>query len=168
MSWCRGFLLFAALVVLGACGFHPLYGKADSKNAPKELASVEIKPIPDRIGQILHNHLLDLMNSRGRPSKPAYALTVNLSEGTEHLAVRKSAFVTRANLRVSANFTLTERSNGKALYSGKTLVVSGYDILSSDFATMAAEKDARERAVTEIGYAIRLKLAVFFSQRKSE
>jgi LPS-assembly lipoprotein len=46
-------------------------------------------------------------------------------------------------------------------------VVSSYDILSSNFATLMAEKDAKTRAVREMSQIIRTQLAVFFVQRRA-
>lgn len=162
----RSSALLAALVLLGACGFRPLYGSKEKGAAAAELAAVEIKPIADRAGQQLHNLLLDRINPRGRPAKPRYVLKIRLTQSIERLAVRKTAFSTRANLRLIAAFVLAPAGGGEVLVSGTSLAISSYNILNSEFATLTSEKDARSRATGQLAEDIRTRLAVFFTQRK--
>ncbi len=164
MWWSKAIVL-SGFILLSACGFRPLYGTggggAEGRDA---LAQIQIKPIADRSGQQLRNHLLDLMTPRGQPAAARYILSVTLSESIRNLAVRKTALATRANLRLQASFVLSEKATGKRLHSDKTLVVSGYNILGADFATLQAVKDARARALRETAENIRVRLGVFFAQ----
>lgn len=160
-------IVFAGAVLLAACGFRPLYsrGDGDAPGVTSYLQSIQVDLIADRSGQLLHNRLLDLLNPRGRPVSPQYLLKVRLSEGTESLAVQKNAFATRANLTVRARILLyPARSQDKPIYAGDSLVVSSYNILNSDFATLMAEKDARSRAIREVANDIRTKLSVYFTE----
>ena len=163
MSSFKFFSFFVALFVLQGCGFQPLYGGSKQAASP-EFTRIKVESIPDRIGQLLHNHLLSALNPKGRPLKPLYVLNTKLTEGSTSLAVRKSAFATRANLTVSANFNLINALNGQSLYSGKSALTVSYNILDSEFATLAAQKDARSRAVREISHGIRNQLGVYFSR----
>jgi LPS-assembly lipoprotein len=161
-------LVCALLLALGACGFRPLYGPRDTSSVPADLALIEIKPIKDRVGQELHNHLLDMLNPRGEAASPRYTLTVALTESAEGFAVQKTAFATRSSLTVTASFTLAERSREpKTLVSGSSAATSSYDILRNDFATLAAEKDARSRALLLIAEDIRVRLAAHFQRGPS-
>ncbi len=157
--------LLAALFLLGACGFRPLYGSKERGTSAAELAAVEIKPIADRAGQQLHNLLLDRINPRGRPARPRYILKIRLTQGIERLAVRKTAFSTRANLRLTAIFELETAGEREVLVSGSSLAISSYNILNSEFATLTSEKDARSRATGQLAEDIRVRLAVFFARR---
>ncbi|MDH5748498.1 MAG: LPS assembly lipoprotein LptE [Rhodospirillales bacterium] len=147
-----------------ACGFQPLYGTSDTGGGRDALAHTQIKPIADRSGQQLRNHLLDLMTPRGQSPTPLYTLAVSLSESTNHIAVRKTALATRANFNLTASFILTDTATGRVLYGDKTQVLSGYNILISDFATLQSVKDARARALREAAEQIRVRLGVFFDQ----
>lgn len=155
----RTIFLLAALGFLGGCGFQPLYGKSFAAYAPEEFAAIRVKPIRDRIGQQLHNHLLSLFNPDGRPSKPRYALEADISESIASLGVRKSAFATRANLSLTVNYRLLRIPGGGIVLSGRDAIIVSYNILDSDFATLMAEKSARARAVRELAQAIRTRLA---------
>lgn len=172
MSWSRrmgrtGAVLLALTV--GACGFQPLYGTKDEMPMSQELALVDIAPIKDRIGQELRSRLLDALTPKGAPDKPRYSLEVKLTEQIEQTAVQKTAFATRANMTVSANFTLIElrasKPEDRRRFGGSTQVVSSYNILNSTFATLAAENDARSRAVAEIAEEIRVRLAIWLRRQ---
>ena len=144
------------------CGFQPLYGSAGNTNVGVELASVEISLIKDRIGQKLRNHLMDRINPSGAPEAPNYTLVVTLEVIKQNLAVKKSKISTRANLQITATFSLVgkNRNVGKR-FSGTSKIVTSYNILSSDFATLIAEQDAKERAVKELSSNISNRVATF-------
>ncbi|HEC14767.1 MAG TPA: hypothetical protein ENI72_03320 [Rhodospirillales bacterium] len=161
--------LMGALLFLGACGFRPLYGQSGGQTALSDLSSIRIEPIADRLGQELHNNLLDLLTPQGRPQKPRYSLKIKLSQSKKTLAVQKSAFATRANLIIRAVFSLSAVGVGAAateevLLSGESSIISSYNILDSDFATVIAERNARTQAVRELADNIRIRLAVYFTQ----
>jgi LPS-assembly lipoprotein len=164
-------VVVVVVVALAAgCGFRPLHGggrpgAVDAATA--ELASIVVAPIADRAGQHLHNQLLDLLTPRGRPLRPRYTLSVSLSESVQRLAVRKSEFATRGNLQATAAFSLTDRSDGRTVLKGRSLAVTSFDVLSSEFGTLTAEKDARRRAVIEVATDVRNRIAVYFSNRRS-
>ncbi|NQU55973.1 MAG: hypothetical protein HQ513_01985, partial [Rhodospirillales bacterium] len=165
-------------VLLGACGFRPLYGKHGAGVLPAEeyLARIEIQQLKDRVGQQLRNNLLSRLSPRGSSGKPLYSLGVNVSESITSLGVKKSAVVTRGNLMILANYSLTflrgavidteESAESKqgGLTSGTVLSTSSYDIPQAQYAASAALKDARTRAVKEISDEIRTRLAAYFKQ----
>ena len=160
-------ILYLSVVVLEACGFRPLYDSYREGDSPAELAAIQIEPIADRIGQQLHNHLLDVLTPRGRPFDPDFVLRVRLKESIERLAVNKSALATRANFRLAADYRLLRKRDKSLVLNGTAIVVSSYNILTSDFATLMAEKDAKTRAVLEIGNDIQTRLAIHFVQHRT-
>ena len=153
----------AVLVVLQGCGFRPLYGDPSTGGSSAEFALIKVEPIKDRIGQLLRNHLRTAFNPKPRTQKPRYLLKTKVTQSTSSLAVRKSAFATRANLTVTANFHLLNAATAKPLFSATRSITVSYNILDSEYATLAAEKDARNRAVKELSEDIRIQLSVYFS-----
>ena len=152
----------AALAVLAACGFQPIYGSRGTPGTQIEMASIEVGIIKDRQGQQLRNFLLDRINPGGTPQSPNYTLTVVLTSGKELLAFRKTQISTRANLNFVAVFNL----KGKNQYSGENFsgtskITVSYNILSSHFATLIAEENARARAVKELSADISNRIAAF-------
>ncbi len=161
-------LLVGFALVLSACGFRPLYGGADSQamSPVDHMAAIRISPLPDRIGQQMHNLLRDRLNPTGQPREPAYALGLRLSESRKRLGIRKDETATRANLNLSVRFTLRSTETGSLLYSGHVNSVSSYNILTSPFATGFSEADARARALRELADGIRTRLGIYFSRRQ--
>lgn len=151
------------LALLASCGFRPMHGSRAGGEVVADLASIEVKPITDRSGQLLRNKLQDTLTPGGRPDKPQYLLNIKLNESIQQLAVEKDAFSSRANLIMSASFSLSEAATGASLFKGSSKIVSSYNILTSDFGNLMAEKDARTRAVEMIGDDIRTRLSGFFS-----
>jgi len=168
MSLFKSTCLVFALLVLGGCGFQPLYGKGSAGNTISEFSRIHIKPIKDRAGQLLHNRLLTSLNTRGSPGNPLYLLDVLTNESKASLAVRKSAFATRANLKVTASFRLVSTKGNNSLFSGTSSITVSYNILESDFATLSAENDARKRATREIAEDIRIQLGAYFAQTRNK
>jgi len=153
----------SALIVstLAGCGFQPLYGHKGSVNASNELASISIDPIRDRIGQKLHNHLLDLFNPHGRPARPLYTLEVVLESSITNIAVSKEAIATRVNYQLTAAFILYDAQSRKRVYSGGDQVITGYNILVSNFATKSAKINAQTRATRQVAFIIQTQVASF-------
>ena len=154
----------AAVVLLQGCGFRPLYSEQSTGSFSTELALIKVEPIQDRIGQLLRNHLRTAFNSKPRTQKARYFLQTRIGEGTSSLAVKKSAFATRANLTVTASFQLLNAATAKSIFSATRSITVSYNILDSEYATLAAVKDARTRAVRELSEDIRTQLGVYFSR----
>lgn len=152
-------------LALAGCGFQPLYGRSDPQAVSPldQMAAIRIAPLPDRVGQQMHNLLRDRLNPRGQPREPAYRLDLRLSESRQQLGIRKDETATRANLILSASFTLRELASNRVLLRGRTSSVNSFNILTSQFATTFSESDARERALREISDNIRTRLGVYFS-----
>lgn len=173
MSWSetpkvfRRLGLLAALALgplaLGGCGFTPVYGSRGAATAPvQQLAQVQIDPIPERTGQVLRNKLIDRFYESGRPGNADYRLVVNLSAAEEGLGIRRDATATRARLTVQANYELIEAKTGKVAYRTFSRAVVSYNLLEAQYATLVAQQDAYERALTELADDVRTRLALFF------
>ena len=160
--------LAVAVLVPGACGFQPVYSEQRNASAAT-LASIAIAPIEDRRGQQLRNLLKARLSPKGPADRALYRLTVKLTEAKAELALRKDERATRANMTVSASFTLTDLRaptvKDRRQFVRSAQVVRSYNILDSTFATLAAENDARSRAISEIAEEIRVRLAIWLRQQ---
>jgi LPS-assembly lipoprotein len=167
----RGAAVLAAALVcltLGACGFQPVYGEKASVETTTEMASIKIDPIKERVGQLLRNHLLDNLNPRGEPSQVRYRLEVEVAESKGELAVRKSELATRSNMVLRAGYRLVDAKTGNPVMVLSSTVTASYNLLTNEFATLAAEADARERGTKELSEDITRQLALYFrSQNKA-
>ena len=153
------------LGVLAACGFHPLYGGSDNRAINQELARISIPSIENRLGQIVHNLLLDRLNPYGRRSDTRYTLNVSVTRSTEEIGLKFTEEATRAKLTLIARYYLTRDTDGMILTEGNVRSVNSYNISDSEFSRISSEQDAAERASREVSDEIKTRLSLYFSQR---
>jgi len=152
-------LAFSGLCLLaGGCGFQPLYSHSGAAGA-LALGSVKILNIKNRSGQKLRNFLLERMGPSGHNQKAIYSLQVKLAEKKNNLHIRKDGSATRSILSITAEFILTHNAYG-GKFKGSVWATSSYNALGSNFATLSAENDARNRTLRSIAEEIRLRVAV--------
>ena len=101
------------VLVLAACGFHPLCGDngATAETAGK-LAMIYVDPIPDnKLGYELRNELIDLFDASGDPSKNVYRLRVTINTKSEGVAIQNDAAITRYNDTLTVTYSLTDANH---------------------------------------------------------
>ncbi len=170
MSWSRAFVV---VVVLGlgptGCGFHPLYGRPDvaAKEGPSaEMAAIRVDMIADRAGQKLRNELVSRFNPRGEPVAARYVLSVKVDETLVGLATSQDGTATFAELTLGAAFTL--RGSGTNVgTSGMAQAVVSSNFLGARYASVAAERDAEDRAIAEVADKITSEVAVYLNNPAS-
>jgi hypothetical protein len=74
-------------------------------------------------------------------------------------------FSTTASVGVVATYTLMEDATGNPVLAGASRAVSGYNLLDNAFSTYVASGDARSRALDQIAFEIRNRLAAHFSKQ---
>ena len=155
-------LALALAAGAAGCGFEPLYS-ADG-GARDRLARVQIDRIADRGGQQLRNELLLSFPPRDPAAPSAWRLRVTLTEDKRELGVRKQDVATRANLTLTARYVLEDAVAGKAALSGELRSVNSYNILDSPYGTLAAERNARARAVRQVADGLTARLAAWLGR----
>lgn len=156
-----GAACLALTLLISACGFRPVYLRADNFAARGELAQIEILPIADRRGQLVRNHLIDRMTPGGQPSNPKYVLRITLTEGIRRLAVRRDDTATRANLTLRADFVLRQAGIDEPIFSSRVRSINSHSISVREVATLAAETSARERAARDIAERMTMQIVAF-------
>jgi LPS-assembly lipoprotein len=149
-----GFL--GAAPLLAACGFEPLHAQ---RGAVAALPPIRIDPIPDRAGQILRNYLLDRMAPRGEAGAQAYTLSIRLFEPRQVLALRRDDVISRMGYSAVASYELIDAA-GKRVVAGSSNYSTDYEITNSEFATLAAQQNARERVLELVADDIRNQIAI--------
>jgi LPS-assembly lipoprotein len=165
MSSSRAIALLLLLSLLGACGYSPVYERDETSAVADQLAQIKILSIPDRVGQLLHNDLLEKLTPRGQPAKPRYILKVNLVETVTELGIRKDDLASRANLNLRTNFVLYDGAGKVHYFQSLAMSTSSFNMLTNHFASTIARKDAEERAVLEVSQSIKNQLAAFLSRQ---
>ena len=155
-----GFTSAAALSLLGACGFRPLYGGSSESSFIRDnpLKSVSIALIEDREGQILRNFLIDRFQPDG---SNRYTLITNLDVVEQDLGVAFDATTTRSRVIVTAQFFLQYQGNN---YSFVSRSAGSYSTVLSDYGTLVARQDATERSLREIADDAKVRLVAFLSK----
>jgi LPS-assembly lipoprotein len=157
----------AIAVLLGACGFHPLYAGLNG-GMDATLSSIYVEPVPDRLGYELRNTMIDLLDGPGTASGASYRLKLALSENTQGIALQNDATITRYNDTLTVTYQLTDMA-GHLVTKGTETGLSAYNVLPSssnaNYGTLAAHQDADKRAAQDIAERIRLDLNVYFVKR---
>lgn len=153
-------------LALAGCGFRPLYGSSGVAASPEvlnALAQTRIRAIADRSGQRLRQILNDKLYSNSPAESSRYDLDIALSKQIVEVGVRPDSTTSRANLNLTATFALYDA--GAQAYRDVAQSVVSYNILDDQFATVAAQTDAEDRALRQLGDEIKTRLAVYFDRR---
>jgi LPS-assembly lipoprotein len=155
-------ILAFSFFFLTGCGFEAIYIEKTKSYLESEIKLIEIKPIKNRVGQQIRNHLIKHIVRKDPATKFKYSLSITVTERKEELAIKKSEIATRANLTFQTQFSVINKTTKRKITSGTNRVITSYNILTSSFAGLMAEKDARKRAAREISRDILTKISVSF------
>lgn len=150
--------------VLSGCGLHPLYAGGQNGVVVQTLAGVEVAPIPNRAGWLVRNALVDRL-AAGGGATPRYRLEVELDDQITGFGVRTDNAVTRERRTLRARYRLRDAgSAGTVLLDATAGTDAGIDVVSSEYATIAAEQSALERLSQDIADQIVARLALYASR----
>lgn len=163
-------LLFAVAIVLGGCGFSPVYGTlgSNTKSAEVAFSQIDISLIPDREGQFLRNALIDRLHRNGTPSGLNIRYTLKIDPVIESLIdldITKDDDTTRGQLRLETNMHLTARQTGEVILTRPLTAITSYNILGSEFATRISEENTRQNALIDLADQIERQLALYFARQ---
>jgi LPS-assembly lipoprotein len=137
----------SALVVLAlslsGCGLRPLYGGGSGSSLAATLRSVEVGPIAGQSGWLVRNKLIDRLGESGQGSA-AYRLDVTLDDNITAFGIRADRAATRERRTLRARYQLVSMATGEVVLDATAGSDAGIDIVSSDYATVAAEQTALE------------------------
>jgi LPS-assembly lipoprotein len=154
------------LLLLGGCGFHPLYAENELAADEPALATVKVLPIKDRIGQMLELSLRASFNPRGIVVEPRYRLAVALTVTRVDLGIQRDATSTRGRVDVQASIQLLDAKGGTPAYTSHAQSTAEFNILNDAYAAEVAEEDARARTVRDLSEEIRARVALFLQRQQ--
>jgi len=166
MWWFRRGLLVVTIAALAGCGFRPMHATYADGKVADELAKIYVAALADRIGQRVRNELLDRLTPKGVPPSNAYRLDVKLSAARPPVSLSSADLATRRNYSLSATFTLTDARDRKALVKGNYRALASYDVVDSEYATLAALENAERLAATQVAEGIFTRLSLYFTSRR--
>jgi len=153
------------LGLLAGCGFQPLYGERMQGQVGDQLAAIQIRPIPDRSGQILRNYLTESFRPHGPGGRTNFVLDVRLFEPQVETAVGRDDLPTRIVRPAFAFFQLRDVATNAVAFQGTAAATTSYNIDSSEFATLSGGRTARDQSLRVIGDDIARQLALHFARR---
>ena len=155
----------SAALLLSGCGFQPLYATPEGGVPVNQLVRVSTISAPETVAPYLSSALDERIGSR--QAEPRYNLYVDAREGAERLAVQIDATVTRYNYRLSAKYTVIDNQTGET-FRGSARAVTSYNIVSSQYSTLVAERTAIEKAARLLAEEIERDLLIRFAQPPEE
>lgn len=158
--------LFAAVAALGSgCGWQPLYGPtASGARLNDVMRSVNISPVPGRVGQRIRNELIFEQTSGGaRSDEHKYRLDIAVRESVVNTVVERTGDPKGQVYQLYSQFKLVRIADNQVVLEGHSNARAAYDKVNSVFADIRAQRDAEDRSARTISEAIRTRLAAYFS-----
>ena len=146
-------VVLLVILVLGACGFTPVYGPNGAGALLQNRVLVD-KP-DDRAGFLLVQRLEERL---GRTSDPAYRLAVDLAVREEDRAIDPDGDIRRFHLIGTAEYALREAGTDVVVRTDTVDTFVGYSATGTTVATLSARRDAQERLMTILADQIVLQL----------
>ena len=156
-----GAALLLAAPLLSGCGLRPMYAGGGDGAVARGLADVQVSAIEGRAGWLVRNALVDALGSGA--ASPRYRLDVRLDDKLEGFALLSDDTIGRERRTLRARYQLVELSSGEIVLDATAGSDAGIDVVSSDYATIAAEqtalenlsKDVAGRIVTSVALRLR-------------
>jgi LPS-assembly lipoprotein len=163
----RRFVLAGAAMLLPSCALQPLYAGGTSGPVAATLREVTVAPIPGRNGWLVYNKLKERLGENGA-ANPAYRLEVQLDDDIIGLGIRGDRAVTRERRTLRARYQLVTVTNGQVVLDATAGSDAGIDVVSSEYATVAAEQTAAERLADVVADQIVARLALYATRAGSK
>jgi LPS-assembly lipoprotein len=151
--------MLLAAATLSGCGLRPLYGGGERAPVAQVLRSVAVQSIAGQTGWLVRSALVDRL---GEPAgAPRYRLEVELDDDIEGFGIRGDAAVTRERRTLRARYRLVDSVTGQVVLDATAGSDAGIDVVSSEYATVAAEQTAVERLSKIVADQIVARLGLF-------
>ncbi|TXH12901.1 MAG: hypothetical protein E6R00_11210 [Gammaproteobacteria bacterium] len=151
-------LAFALL--LSACGLKPMYSGGAAGNVAQGLSGIEVSPIEGKSGWLMRNALVDRLGAGKTGGGAQYRLDVRLDDKLEGLGLLSDDTVARERRTLRARYQLVDLSSGEIVLDATAGSDAGIDVVSSEYATIAAENTALENLTRQVADRIVTRLAL--------
>ena len=151
-------ILWGALV-LSSCGLQPMYAGGGNGMVAHGLADVSVPVIEGQRGWLVRNALIDRLGTSGA-SSARYRLDVRLDDKLEGLGLLGNDTIARERRSLRARYQLVDAQDGKILLDATAGSDAGIDVVSSEYATIAAEQTALENLARVVADQIVAKVSL--------
>ena len=156
----KSFALVAVALFVSGCQLRPLYAGGSSGEVAATLSSVTVAPIEGQVGWLVFNKLKDRLAATGS-AEARYRLEIELDDEIVGLGIRGDRAVTRERRSLRARYQLVDMSSGSVVLDATAGSDAGIDVVSSEYATVAAEQTAAERLSEAVADQIVARLSLY-------
>jgi LPS-assembly lipoprotein len=156
----RRFGLLSLILLLSACGLHSLYGGGSGSPVSSLLRSVQVAPIDGQPGWLIRTKLIDRLGDSGDGTHQ-YRLDVTLDDNITSYGLRADRAATQERRTLRARYQLVDLSNGSVVLDETAGSDASVDVVSSEYATVAAEQTALENLSGIVADQIVARLAIY-------
>jgi LPS-assembly lipoprotein len=161
----RRFAPILLLAGLSGCGLQPLYGGGAHGPIAATFRSVTVGPIAGQSGWLVRNKLVDRLGEAGT-APTEYRLDVTLDDNITSFGIRADRAATYERRTLRARYQLVSAATGTVVLDATAGSDAGIDIVSSEYATVAAEQTALENLADTLADQIVARLALYASRTK--
>jgi len=154
--------MLGAALLLAGCGLHPLYQSGGHGPVARTLSTIEVGQISGQAGWLMRNALHDRLGATG--DTPRYRLEVDLDDQVSGFGVRTDNSVTRERRTLRARYRLVDAEKGTVVLDATAGSDAGIDVVTSEYAVIAAEQTALERLSEEVADQIVARIALYASR----
>src|SRR5690606_2064691 len=152
---------------LAGCGLRPLYGNGSRGAVAQALGRIEVAAVEGKAGRPGRHAIVDRLNAAPRGA-PTYRLKVELDDQITGFGIRADDSVSRERRTLRARYQLVEAGQGTVVLDATAGSDAGIDIVSSEYATIAAENTALERLSQVIADQIVARVALYASRQPTK
>ncbi len=152
-----------AAMPLAGCGLQPLYAGGGSGVVARDIGAVAVSPIGGKAGYLVRNAVIDRLGAAGQ-STARWRLDVRLDEKLTGMIVQPDNSVSRERSVMRARYQLVDLSSGAILLDTTADADAGIDVVSSEYAVIAAEQTAQENLAKDVANQIVIRVATRLRQ----
>ncbi len=164
---CVALACAAVLAGCGDSGFHPLYATSPlvgGSDVAAKLASLEIAPIPGRVGQRVRNEMIYQSTGGGAEAfDPAYRLEIVLTESISATLVQIDGNSSGSIYNLNAKFRLIRIADRTVALQGESNGRIMFQRFESVYSNVRARKEAEDRAASTVAEDLKSRLAAYLS-----
>ncbi|MCL4672858.1 MAG: hypothetical protein KJZ64_07960 [Sphingomonadaceae bacterium] len=136
-----------------------MYAGGSQGAVAQGLAAIEVAPIEGRAGWLVRNALQDRLGAAGSAT-PRYRLDVRLDDQLQGLGVLSDDTVGRERRILRARYQLVDLQSSAIVLDATAGSDAGIDVVSSEYATIAAEQTALENLSRDIAGRMATQIAL--------
>jgi len=147
-------------LLLPACSLQPLYSGGSKGAVAQTLGTISVAPIEGKNGWLMRNALTDRLGAQ-ESNSAQFRLIVVLDDQIEGFGVRADDTVTRERRTLRARYQLLSVATGETVLDTTAGSDAGIDVVSSEYATIAAENSALENLTQKVADQIVTRLSIY-------